>query len=218
MKIQLKFAGVLALFLASLVLNAQATILTYNFSGTMTSVASPLQTVLPSGQTFTGTFSIDDSTGDASSDPTLGLYFGALTAFSVQVGTSLFGGTNGAYEVYDQNPTPSVDRVYVTNSQNVTGPSPSGLNLNFIRINFAGPGNLNLVSNDTIASTIANLQNFPSIEIQFAYFPPNFSFVSNAFGTVDQISSTVPEPNSMALMALGFALIAIVRRKKVQAK
>jgi hypothetical protein len=196
---------------------AHAGQITYNFSGRFGPVPLELQTVFPAAQVYTGTFSLDDGTSDSvPGDPSMGLYFGAISSLSIQIGLNSFGGSNGTFEVYNENPSPFGDRAYVSVSDpSIFGPSPAGLNLSFIRLDLIAPANLNLVTSDEIITSASTLSNFPSRSLEIQYFTPDFQSHFGAFGTIDEIKlASVQEPSSFALLCAGLVVLKLSRRKK----
>lgn len=84
-------------------MSANAALLTFNYSGTINSqfgLASDLHTIAPVGSTFAGSFTFDPNapatTVDSPNDIT---YFGAITEFSINFGSSYLSVDNGYFMI-----------------------------------------------------------------------------------------------------------------------
>jgi hypothetical protein len=71
---------------------ASAAAITFGFSGTVGSIVEGGSGTAPAliGQAFSGTFTFESTTLDSDSDPIYGLYLGALSAFSYEIGSNSY--------------------------------------------------------------------------------------------------------------------------------
>lgn len=205
-------------------------ILTYNIAGELSSSAQgqPFGLSLALGATFSGSFTIDTSALNSSSDPTVGRYeHRLLNGFSVSIGSTIF--TSSAFVVFVEN-----DREVGTNGNEID------------QITVRSLGNANLSMSDS--STVVPVEGFmrfslrdPSAEalsstsldelpapLKLDPFPVRNFFLQDSEGnrvtfTVTELSLEtpeamvlgIPEPSTffMASMGATIGLLWTLRRR-----
>lgn len=98
---------------------AEAALVQYAWTGTMTASGDPsLAALFPVGGSVSGTFALDDSVANTGVVPSQGTYSGAMAASSTTVGAVVVGATGGSLGLQNNQPLGNVDLVSI-----VSGPA-----------------------------------------------------------------------------------------------
>lgn len=186
--------------LFGLVAQAQASIVSFQVSGTIDTVDPTLAGGgIAVGDTFTVTYSFDDTTPARSGSDSNFAVFDALTSFNVTAGTYI-ASSNGAPEIQVDNdpPAPNDDRYAVISraSDGLTGAAINGNDLTFA--GFRLDDSTNAVFSDAlILPTTLDLNDFDSNN--FIMFFNDF-VVFGKITSIQPVAPAVPEPASMSVM------------------
>jgi len=212
MKSRFLLTGLAVLGVLGWVPEADAFVVTYNFSGTVTIVDPFLAAYFSVGDPVSGSVSFESTTPDTQVDPSIGYYSSAVSSFSVTVvhGTPYTASAAFGHIVVENDllPLPVVDTYFVTDAGTGTGPM---LGTDFF---FAG---MQLSMEDTDA-TVYSSDALPPGAPPFGQFELDQSglfFVDRQEVPHFVGFDAVPEPGSMALFALGALVVLLgVRRKR----
>lgn len=187
--------------------SAQASLITVNFQGTVTSVDAGLGPPFASGQTLTGSYTFDSTAsnlGDASH-----AVFDALTSLSFGVsGAGYSASSIASQEIQIDNFPPDPDRYAVVSraSDGLTGaPDPvNGNALSLFTIRLVDSTNT-AISDATTLPTSISLSSFDSKLFFIDFLAPGTPapVILTVAGTIDSLSSSsVPEPTSLAVWSV----------------
>ena len=196
---------------------AHAALVTYDYAGTVSSLSSPvLSGIVAVGDAFSGSFTIDTSVADAApGDPNTGSYTVTSHTFTFNGHTYSSAGSMSLL-VYNDYIIGPADRIVLFNPATWNGPALPGLSLAGNTVNFwhsdttlfntdAIPDLATLAGADTpFANVYWNIDNAPG---QGAVFNVDITAVR---------AHTVPEPGSLALLALAIGCAGMVRRRAVR--
>jgi hypothetical protein len=194
-------------------MTAEAATITVNFSGVVGSVSPGLAGSFAIGDVLTGSYTFEATTPPRpTSDATFAVY-DAVTDVSFTLGTysaaTAGPAPNGEIQVDNDPPSPFVDRYGLLSrvSDGLVGPAASGQPLG--AFGFRLDDNTN-----TVFSTALTLPT--SVELSDFSSSAFFVFFGNELvdGTLTSISS-VPEPSTLGLTALGLAAMARRRQRGV---
>lgn len=197
---------VASLFVAIVAHNAQATLLTLSFSGTIDSVSDPgglLQGSVIGGSAFSGTYTFDANAPDASPlDPTLGRYSTPASSLTTWVGAFALSATAAECEI-------SVSDKPYGDAYTVGAVSFQSAGLDISELNFhLGERTGNVFLADALPLAPPGLGSFTSRNFFLQGGPLASQFVVR--GTV---TALVPEPVALLLWLPGTLVIAAFRRR-----
>jgi hypothetical protein len=118
-------AFALALLVGLAVIPASAELITFEIGGTIGPVPSELAGAFAPGDPFTITYTFESTTPDAIPGKKQGIYTGAITELSAQVGAYTAEASSGDIEIFD-NFSGFIDR-YLVFTGDMTGPPVNGL-------------------------------------------------------------------------------------------
>jgi hypothetical protein len=221
-----KNLGILVAALAILPIASHAAPITFNFSGTVTSIDDPLNAFagVVAGTTFSGSYTFESTTPDAApGDPTDGRYAGAITAFSLTIGGhSLFGPGDdlspNQIRVRDNTgATGNIDSYNVlADLQNYGGYS----DIDVLRLGGQGPNTV--FGSDALPLTP---DFFASLAVTFFRLVlyegsgPTKVQAGLIDGTLTSMTTTtsVPEPSTLGMLGLAMIGLALMRRRYARA-
>lgn len=197
--------------LATKARNAEAAIITYDFTAEANFISPSLGPTLSRGQTLTGSLSFDDATTGTVGSPTRATYFDAVTALSVSV----------AGLTWTLNPSGPNNRIEITNNLPVTPPADFFVALASIsgpQVNGRVPDRVSFVLSDNTGTrlnsldlpTDLDLADFPGLNTRVVlFFDINvsnfFTFTSLQRRPTDP--AAVAEPGGLAILLVGAFLV-----------
>jgi hypothetical protein len=199
----LRLSPSIALVVALLGAPARADLITYTFTGKVTSVDPALAGTFSAGQTLTGQYTFDPTTPPVAGSNSSFAVFDALTNLHFTLG-SYSAASSAAPEIQvDNAPTAPDDRYAVVSraSQGLTGPSVNGLPLNFFAFRLDDSTGT-VFSNALILPTSLNLSSFDSTAFFLFFGNTSPAIVSGTITSLTPVTA-VPEPSSLALAGIG---------------
>ena len=206
--------------LASAATSANASLITFNFTGTVTLVESPLGGTFSLGQTLSGSYTFDSSIAATGASTSNFAVFNALTSFNFSIG-GYSASSSGAPEIQvDNDPgAPNHDRYAIVSqaSNGLTGPDVSSLALNTFGFRLDDSTD-SVFSNALILPTALNFSDFTSSSF-FVFFTNSAGALSIVSGTLTDVSAA-PLPATLPLFASGLGALGLLgwRRKKNAAR
>jgi hypothetical protein len=195
----LTLATCLTLFTGGARNAARADPITIQFTGTVLAVDPALAGTFAPGQTLTGSYTFESLTAPRAGSTSTFAVFDALTAFNFSIG-SYSASSTGAPEIQVDNdpPAPDSDRYGLVSraSDGLTGPAVNGLALDAFALRLDDSTNT-VFTDALILPTDISLSTFDSDSF-FVFFQG-----AVVFGDITSISSSVPEPATVALFGLG---------------
>ena len=199
---------------------AEAAIITHDFTANAISVSGGLTPTLNAGQTLTGSFSYDDSASGSPQDAFRTEYLGAITAVSLSIG--------GLSWTFD--PAGPVNTIEIADNSSGSDTFFANASISGPQINGFTPDSFSLLLEDSLNGQAFDSQDIPP-SLDLADFPNAttillnfFSPDGNEFGifslTSLELRSLVPtavsEPAGLAVFTLGLFLLAAasVRRTR----
>jgi len=209
---------------------AQAGLITYDFSGTLDTVPNvpDLTGQFAVGNTFTGSFTVDDSIGPrlpVGANPSETNVYDALVSYQVTVGSytaSLSGGPTQEIQADDDGPVLNLHDRYAAvarTSSGLTGANVGSFSLQFSSVRLDDTTNTAFGSFDITNHfpTSFTLASFTSGSMFLAFQSGNdFETVSGPLTSLAPEPASVPEPGSMllALTATVGAAGGSIRRRR----
>jgi hypothetical protein len=212
----------LVLFGTVLAGTCQAVPITFNFSGAVTRVNPGLLGTFSIGQSIVGSYTFESTTpGQSFSpggilDPSITYYPSVLTAYSASFGSYTVGlGGTGSYNrtfVVNHDPGSGAD---VYNVENVlpSGATVAGLVPGSIFFSF-NDNTGSALSNGSLPQTTDDLSAFGFLAHGALDFLAGGDLVRVEF-LISSVSTSVAEPATLGLMALGLAGLGFVRRRRI---
>lgn len=196
-----------------------ATEITFDFAGYVYLVDNSIAGTIPLGSAITGSYTFESNTVGQSFapggvlDPSITYYPGALTAFNATIGEySLgLGGQNRIFVI--NNSADGLDR-YLVELLQPSGPNINGLPIHDFFLGF-DDRSASILSNGMLPLSAALVQSFPS-HAGALDFVDGIAPANRATFSITSITQHVPEPSSIALMALGMIGLTglLARRSK----
>ncbi len=203
--------------LFSALTTAQATPISFAFTGVVQNVAPALSGTFQPGDAFSGSYTFESTTPDTDPSAGLGLYANAISGLTFTIGSYTGGADCSAgscdIAVTDGGPGDcALTDCYVVTVSHPTGPSVEGVLPTSFGLSLLDGSGLAL-SSDALPLIPPDLSNFP-----ITFFGVNFD--DFAFGVQGQLTSltlqaagTVAEPSVLFLVAVAFLGLAVQRRR-----
>lgn len=231
-----KFLSVAVVLFGSFLLltadHANAAIITYNFSGTVTDnpPATSLAGTFAFGESYSGTISFDTSVADSNGSPTNGEYDGALTSINVNIGSYAASATGGKIEVEEASFFDSFDAEAKNaaplfgGSATVTGASVGGLSLGGIQFLLLDTTK-SVFSSDAMPLSLS-LGDFNVAIVSLLFYdasqPVTSAITSLALSldtlTLEETSIAVPAPGAPLILGCALAGLGFARRQRLKAR
>jgi len=234
----------LGLYLILAISTADAAIVTVNYSGTIGShsgLSSDLHTLLPIGQTFTGSYTYDSSYPSSSpSGSNDKSYNGAISNFTVNIGSLYATLDNGAFRYINdrENPPaphetePTFYDTYIVQGRTDHSSLPTNVDTNIVLSNYVSETlnsgyhlrwlrldvtdhNAGMLDDATLSGTPPDIAGL-NMRFEFGYQLDCCTGRTDVSGSIDSLAvSTVPIPSAVWLFGAGLlGLIGVARRKK----
>jgi hypothetical protein len=198
---------------------ARAATITYAYTGTVTTVHSPLGGTFAVGDPFTGTFVLDTeaTASGCGSVSACVFYLSPLQTYSATVGSYGFSGVG--YEVivdhFNGEDYWEFDSGY--NGTTVSGPAVNGLKPIGFYLQLSDPSGAALTGVSLVPPVLSDYS-IATFRLVFEDFPP--ASLSGTIASISVVEPTpptppaVPEPASLALLATGLAGLAASRTRR----
>ncbi len=189
---------------------AQASVVTFNFSGIVNGLPPELGANAAIGDVVSGRYSFETTTPDSAADPQTGLYFNAGTSFVMTVGAFTY--TSNAVDIVVSN-LAGVDIYRVTGSNVIGAPTNAGYTPSFFTLDLTDNISASALTSDALPLTPPNLSAFNINQLTLTFLPPA-GVQAPASGTARLTGLTlgdtpVPTPGIAILLAAG--LLALRR-------
>jgi hypothetical protein len=194
-----------ALMLSLSASGASASIITYNFAGTLTSSFGTLN----SGDPFSGSYTIDSSVAPRGSSTSSFSFFDDLLSATLTVGSfsATIGPGSGLPELQQDN-VAGADRYGLVGRNPVGSSQIGGLDISSIGFRLDDTTGT-AISDAIILLTNPTLSSFTSNTFLLFFSGPTGQF-EVVTGTLSSLS-TAPEPATLALLCLGLAGLGLAR-------
>jgi hypothetical protein len=212
----LSFALVAAL---ALPLAASAATITVTFSGTVSFVATELDAFFDEGDPVSGSFTIDTAIGDLlPGNPVVGLYPGAASNLAFDFGgyvASADGpaGTQVQVENDAMGGAP-FDRFIASKTCNNTCTAATLDIWSLVGMTFLVSDSTAAVFSDDSIPLSLDLADFNQRAASLEFVDPERTSGPTVSALLTAVTYTVPEPGTLALLALGAGLLAALRRRR----
>jgi hypothetical protein len=215
---KIKYFAYSILFLLSFSNMVYADYVTFNFTGTVTSVDTQLSGQFNTSQTLSGFYTFDSNTADIDADFNIGNYLKSLISLSVTIGnyTATLGLTPFNWiTVWNYDPIDGVPFIdaYSVRSDKMTGNSINGLDPIQFVLTFYDTTH-NMINSDDLPLLPPNIPNYRhSWNLGFAQIDTPGTR-ADVFGEITSLT-LVPEPATILLISFG--LIGLIgARKKIK--
>jgi hypothetical protein len=196
------FAASMLLGVTTAVTPANAALITFNFTGTVTAVGSNLggTTTFSNGQTLTGSYTFNSATADSNGGPTIGTYNGTISNLVVNIGSysaTLGAGTN-FIQVKNLPTSDSYTMQAPFSGATVNGHTPQLFGISLVDPTHTAFGN------DHLPTTAPNLGSFATKDFRLVFNGGPTATVSGV------LTSLTAVPLPAAVILFGAGLIALV--------
>jgi hypothetical protein len=192
-----------AALLLVLSMPAAAATITVSFTATIDEVGSEVASAFTLGEAINGSIQIDGATPDSSADASLGFHPGAIDDLSFSFGSYLASASVGQVNV-----TNAGFDTFVATTSNATGASVGGLALVNATLNLVDSDG-SALSSDAIPLSLL-LSDFGTARASIFFEGGDPS--RRVAGNLSSLTLSVPEPATLALLALATAAFAFWRR------
>jgi len=197
--LSLSFTGIMLLWASIAVSPATATLVTFNFTGTVDTVGSNLSGTFSTGQTLTGSYTYDSTKLDSNPSPTIGTYAGPIQTMAFNIGSysATLGAGGNSIKIQNLGGFDSYTSTASFLGSSVNGNAPS-----FFEINLKDSSHT-AFSNDSLPTTPPSLSSFDTKTFRLV-----FGNGLNPNNIVSGVLTAVPLPAAVILFGAG--LVALV--------
>jgi hypothetical protein len=185
---------------------ASAIPVTHTYTEVVTEVDPVLSGTFGIGDIMTITYTFESTTADTNPHPQAGFYPDAITSYTVQVGTYTASAASGNIFIHDDFAGDS----YEAATLGLSGPLVNDRPVASAFVNLRDPGGPGPITDDALPIAQYNPDDFAFSFLSLNFFSGEGDDVVSVFAVIPR---ALPEPHSIALLAIVLAGVGIGRRR-----